>query len=73
MRLGRAGAPAPGVRIRTDERGEVLARDDVMSEGDRARPGATKLRDELAGTATGKLLKSKLRAPYREGRDRQVG
>jgi acyl-CoA synthetase (AMP-forming)/AMP-acid ligase II len=29
-------------------------------------------RDELARTATGKLQKFKLRAPYWEGRERQV-
>ena len=33
---------------------------------------AIEFRDELARTATGKLQKFKLRAPYWEGRDRQV-
>ena len=33
---------------------------------------SVELRDELARTATGKLQKFKLRAPYWEGRDRQV-
>jgi fatty-acyl-CoA synthase len=32
-RLTRAGAPALGVRLRTDERGEVLARSNVVLEG----------------------------------------
>ena len=35
-------------------------------------PTSIELRDELARTATGKLQKFKLRAPYWEGRDRQV-
>jgi acyl-CoA synthetase (AMP-forming)/AMP-acid ligase II len=35
-------------------------------------PSSVELRDELARTATGKLQKFKLRAPYWEGRDRQV-
>ncbi|HEY4377811.1 MAG TPA: AMP-binding protein [Acidimicrobiales bacterium] len=35
-------------------------------------PKRIELRDELARTATGKLQKFKLRAPYWEGRDRQV-
>ncbi len=36
-------------------------------------PTRVEFRDELARTATGKLQKFKLRAPYWEGRDRQVG
>jgi fatty-acyl-CoA synthase len=36
-------------------------------------PTSVELRDELARTATGKLQKFKLRAPFWEGRDRQVG
>ncbi len=36
-------------------------------------PTRVELRDELARTATGKLQKFKLRAPFWEGRDRQVG
>jgi acyl-CoA synthetase (AMP-forming)/AMP-acid ligase II len=36
-------------------------------------PTSVEIRDELARTATGKLQKFKLRAPYWEGRDRQVG
>jgi acyl-CoA synthetase (AMP-forming)/AMP-acid ligase II len=35
-------------------------------------PKQIEFRDELARTATGKLQKFKLRAPYWEGRDRQV-
>ncbi len=35
-------------------------------------PTSVELRDELARTATGKLQKYKLRAPYWEGRDRMV-
>jgi acyl-CoA synthetase (AMP-forming)/AMP-acid ligase II len=36
-------------------------------------PTSIEFRDSLARTATGKLQKFKLRAPYWEGRDRQVG
>ena len=35
-------------------------------------PTSVEFRDELARTATGKLQKFKLRAPYWEGRDRLV-
>ena len=35
-------------------------------------PTTVEFRDELARTATGKLQKFKLRAPYWEGRERQV-
>ena len=35
-------------------------------------PTSVEFRDALARTATGKLQKFKLRAPYWEGRDRQV-
>ena len=35
-------------------------------------PTTVEIRDELARTATGKLQKFKLRAPYWEGLDRQV-
>jgi len=35
-------------------------------------PTSVELRDALARTATGKLQKFKLRAPYWEGRERQV-
>ena len=46
-RLGRAGAPALGVRLRTDERGEVLARSNVVFEGYWDNPDASA--DALAG------------------------
>jgi fatty-acyl-CoA synthase len=36
-------------------------------------PTSVEVRPELARTATGKLQKFKLRAPYWEGRDRQIG
>ena len=39
--LGRAGAPALGVRLQTDQRGEVLARSNVVFEGYWAQPEAT--------------------------------
>ena len=35
-------------------------------------PTSIEFRDELARTATGKLQKYKLRAPYWEGHDKQV-
>ena len=35
-------------------------------------PTSVEFRSELARTATGKLQKFKLRAPYWEGRERQV-
>jgi acyl-CoA synthetase (AMP-forming)/AMP-acid ligase II len=35
-------------------------------------PKRIEFRDELARTATGKLQKFKLRAPYWEGREKQV-
>ena len=40
-RLVRAGAPAIGVRLRTDEHGEVLARSNVILEGYWERPDET--------------------------------
>jgi len=40
-RLGRAGAPAIGVRLQTDDRGEVLARSNVVFEGYWNQPEAT--------------------------------
>jgi acyl-CoA synthetase (AMP-forming)/AMP-acid ligase II len=40
-RLGRAGAPGIGVRLRVDEHGEVLARSNVVLEGYWDNPGAT--------------------------------
>jgi acyl-CoA synthetase (AMP-forming)/AMP-acid ligase II len=40
-RLGRAGAPALGVRLCTDDEGEVLARSNVVFEGYWEQPDAT--------------------------------
>jgi acyl-CoA synthetase (AMP-forming)/AMP-acid ligase II len=40
-RLGRAGAPAIGVRLRVDEEGEVLARSNVVLDGYWEQPEAT--------------------------------
>ena len=40
-KLGRAGAPALGVRLRIDEQGEVLARSNVVLEGYWEQPEAT--------------------------------
>lgn len=40
-RLGRAGAPALGVRMRVDERGEILARTNHVMEGYWEQPDAT--------------------------------
>ncbi len=39
--LGRAGAPALGARLRTDEHGEVLARSNTIMEGYWEQPDAT--------------------------------
>jgi fatty-acyl-CoA synthase len=56
----------------------AAATEDELIEHCRARlahfkcPTSVELRTELARTATGKLQKFKLRAPYWEGRDRQV-
>jgi fatty-acyl-CoA synthase len=61
----------------------VLAEGEEASEADLIRwckdkaagykaPTSIEFRDELARTATGKLQKFKLRAPYWEGRERQV-
>ena len=61
----------------------VLAEDEEASEADLIAwckekaagfkaPTSVEFRDELARTATGKLQKFKLRAPYWEGRERQV-
>jgi acyl-CoA synthetase (AMP-forming)/AMP-acid ligase II len=40
-KLGRAGAPALGVRVRVDDQGEVLARSNVVLEGYWDQPEAT--------------------------------
>jgi fatty-acyl-CoA synthase len=61
----------------------VLAEGEEVSEADLIKwckdksagykaPTSVEFRDELARTATGKLQKFKLRAPYWEGRERQV-
>jgi fatty-acyl-CoA synthase len=61
----------------------VLAEGEDVSEADLIQwckdkaagfkaPTSVEFRDELARTATGKLQKFKLRAPYWEGRERQV-
>jgi fatty-acyl-CoA synthase len=47
IKLGRAGAPALGVSLRTDESGEVLARSNVVLEGYWDNPEATE--EALAG------------------------
>jgi acyl-CoA synthetase (AMP-forming)/AMP-acid ligase II len=47
VKLGRAGAPAIGVRLRTDDRGEVLARSNVVFEGYWNQPEASA--EALAG------------------------
>jgi fatty-acyl-CoA synthase len=41
QKLGRAGVPAVGVQIRTDDQGEVLARSNVVLEGYWSQPEAT--------------------------------
>jgi len=41
IRLGRAGAPALGVRVQIDDQGEVLARSNVIMEGYWEQPEAT--------------------------------
>ena len=58
--------------------GAALVSEDEVIEFARGRmahfkcPTSVEFRDSLARTATGKLQKFKLRAPYWEGRDRQV-
>ncbi|WP_435746559.1 AMP-binding protein [Nocardioides sp. SYSU DS0663] len=59
---------APGASA-TEE--ELIAWCKARAAGYKA-PTSVELREELARTATGKLQKFKLRAPYWEGRDRQV-
>ena len=64
-----------GLVVRTD--GSTLAEDELIAyvktklAGYKC-PKRIEFRTELARTATGKLQKFKLRAPYWEGRDRQV-
>jgi fatty-acyl-CoA synthase len=57
-RLVRAGAPAIGVRLRTDEQGEVLARSNVILEGYWERPDETAkaLRDGWFHTGDGGVV-----------------
>ncbi|MDQ1462375.1 MAG: hypothetical protein QOI08_3859, partial [Actinomycetota bacterium] len=47
QKLGRAGAPALGVRLKTSDQGEILARSNVVLEGYWEQPEATA--DALAG------------------------
>ncbi|MGZ6733503.1 MAG: AMP-binding protein [Nocardioides sp.] len=60
--------PAPG---QTVTEAEIIAWCKERLAGYKA-PTVVELRESLARTATGKLQKFKLRAPYWEGRDRQV-
>jgi acyl-CoA synthetase (AMP-forming)/AMP-acid ligase II len=57
-KLGRAGAPAIGVRLRTDDRGEVLARSNVVFAGYWANPEASAeaLADDWFHTGDGGTL-----------------
>uniref|UniRef100_A0AC61U8D6 Uncharacterized protein n=1 Tax=Janibacter limosus TaxID=53458 RepID=A0AC61U8D6_9MICO len=50
---------------------DLIARCKSKAAGYKA-PTSVEFRDELARTATGKLQKFKLRAPYWEGRERRV-
>jgi acyl-CoA synthetase (AMP-forming)/AMP-acid ligase II len=59
---------APGVEA---TEAEIIAWCKERAAGFKA-PTSVEFRDELARTATGKLQKFKLRAPFWEGRDRQV-
>ena len=70
------GRDHQGPRRARRRRGRHRGRADRVVQG-QARPGykaptSVEFRDELARTATGKLQKFKLRAPYWEGRERQV-
>ncbi len=60
-----------GENVSSIEVEDVLFSHPAVSEVAKA-PTSIEFRDELARTATGKLQKFKLRAPYWEGRDRQV-
>lgn len=59
---------APGAEANEDE---IIAHAKTRLAGYKC-PKRVEFRDELARTATGKLQKFKLRAPFWEGRDRQV-
>jgi acyl-CoA synthetase (AMP-forming)/AMP-acid ligase II len=60
--------PVEGATLTGDE---VIAHCRTVLAGYKC-PKRVELRDELPRTATGKLQKFRLRAPYWEGRDRQV-
>ena len=60
--------PAEGASITEDD---VIAHCRTALAGYKC-PKRVELRDELPRTATGKLQKFRLRAPYWEGRDRQI-
>jgi len=57
-RLGRAGAPALGIRLRTDDEGEVLARGNVVMEGywNQPQETATAMADGWFHTGDGGAL-----------------
>jgi fatty-acyl-CoA synthase len=59
---------APGADV---TEAELIAWCKERAAGDKA-PTSEEFRPELARTATGQLQELTLRAPYREGRDRQV-
>ncbi len=59
---------APGA---TATEGEIIAHTKSKIAGYKC-PKRVEFRDELARTATGKLQKFKLRAPFWEGRERQI-
>jgi fatty-acyl-CoA synthase len=60
--------PAAGASLTEDD---VIAHCRTVLAGYKC-PKQVELRDELPRTATGKLQKFRLRAPYWEGRDRQI-
>ncbi|MBZ5736460.1 AMP-binding protein [Nocardioides sp. TRM66260-LWL] len=62
---------APGHEAAAETEAELIAWCKQKAAGYKA-PTSVEFRDELARTATGKLQKFKLRAPYWEGRERQV-
>jgi fatty-acyl-CoA synthase len=62
---------APGAEPSPATEAELIAWCKERAAGYKA-PTSVEFREELARTATGKLQKFKLRAPYWEGRDRQV-
>ena len=60
---------APGAEA---DRGRARSRTAASELAHYKCPTSIEFRNELARTATGKLQKFKLRAPYWEGRERQV-